>query len=177
MGHKHTKEEMLAGAMATALTDGLSRLTFGRVAKHLGVTDRMVVYYFPTKDDLITEVILSMGLELQQKVGQAFATPAADYVELVRAAWPVLANPDADPIFGLFFEANGLAVAGHDPYASLVPQLVEAWIAWTAEFVRGTPTQRRTEAQAAIVLVDGLLLLRALAGPKAADQAAKRLGI
>jgi hypothetical protein len=36
---------------------------------------------------------------------------------------------------------------------------------------------RRSEATAAIVLVDGLLLLRQVAGPAAADDAARRLGV
>ena len=33
--------------------DGLSNLTFGRLAKRLGMADRTIVYYFPTKADLI----------------------------------------------------------------------------------------------------------------------------
>jgi AcrR family transcriptional regulator len=177
MGHKHTKAEILEGALAAALDDGLSQLTFGRLAKRLGISDRIIVYYFPTKDDLITEVVVSMGLRLQETLAGAFSSPAADYAELVRAAWPVLARPEADPIFALFFEANGLATAGRDPYRTLVPQLVEVWIDWASNFIEGNPTRRRTDAEAAIATIDGLLLLRLLAGPDAADRAARRLGI
>lgn len=177
MGHKHTKAEILEGALAAALDDGLSQLTFGRLAKRLGISDRIIVYYFPTKDDLITEVVVSMGLRLQETLAGAFSSPAADYTELVRAAWPVLARPEADPIFALFFEANGLATAGRDPYRTLVPQLVELWIDWASNFIEGSPARRRTDAEAAIATIDGLLLLRLLAGPDSADRAARRLGI
>jgi len=48
MGHKHTKEEILDGALRAALDEGLSQLTFGRLAKRMGMNDRMIVYYFPT---------------------------------------------------------------------------------------------------------------------------------
>jgi len=174
---QYTKDEILAGALATAFEGGLSQLTFGRVAKHLDITDRMVVYYFPSKDDLISEVILSMGLELQAKVALAFNAPAADYLELAQTAWPILAHADSDAVFGLFFEANGLAAAGREPYASLVELLIASWVEFAAEFVQGTPAKRRAEAEATIALIDGLLLLRALAGPKAATRAAKRLGV
>ncbi len=177
MGHKHTKAEILEGALAAAFDDGLSQLTFGRLAKRLGISDRIIVYYFPTKDDLITEVVVSMGLRLQETLAAAFSSPAADYTDLVRAAWPVLARPEADPIFALFFEANGLATAGRDPYRTLVPQLVELWIDWASHFVEGSSARRRTEAETAIATIDGLLLLRLLAGPDAADRAARRLGI
>jgi AcrR family transcriptional regulator len=177
MGHKHTKDEILSGALAVAFDDGLSRLTFGRIAKRLGISDRIVVYYFPTKDDLTGEVLYAMGTQLQETLAPTFASPAADHVELLRAAWPILARPAADPVFTLFFEAAGLAAAGIEPYRSLVPQLVQAWIDWSAEFVSGTRARRRTEAEAAIAVLDGLLLLRQLAGPAAANRAAKRLGI
>lgn len=177
MGNKHSREELLAGALATAFDDGLSQLTFGRVAKRLGINDRTLVYYFPTKDDLISEVVISMGLELQETLAPAFAERAADHRALIRAAWPVLATPAADPVFALFFEANGLAATGREPYRSLVSQLVEMWITWAAGFIDGTPKRRRAEAEAAIAVIDGLLLLRQLAGPEAAQRAARTVGV
>jgi AcrR family transcriptional regulator len=177
MGHKHTKADILEGSLRVAFDDGLSQLTFGRVAGRLGISDRIVVYYFPSKDDLIGDVLMAMGTRLQATLIPAFSAPAADHLELVRAAWPVLATPDADPVFALFFEAIGLAASGREPYRSMVPPLVEAWIDWAAEFVGGRRARRRAEAEAAIALLDGLLLLRQLAGPAAADRAARRLGV
>ena len=177
MGHRHTKEEILEGALAAALEDGLSQLTFGRLAKRLGINDRTIVYYFPSKDDLIGEVVVSMGLKLQHTLADAFSEPAANHVELARAAWPVLARTEADPIFALFFEANGLAAAGRAPYNTLVPQLIDAWIDWIMAFLTGTSKLRRAEAEAALALIDGLLLLRQLAGAVAANRAARVLGV
>jgi AcrR family transcriptional regulator len=177
MGHKHTKAEILDGALSTALDDGLSQLTFGRVAKRIGMSDRMIVYYFATKDDLVAEVVMSLGIQLQSTLGRAFSGPVEDWVELARTAWPVLAREETDRIFALFFEANGLAAAGRAPYVELVPQLVEAWVDWLTAFFTGTARRRRAEAETAIAVIDGLLLLRQLAGPAAANRAAGRLGI
>jgi AcrR family transcriptional regulator len=177
VGHKHSKEEILEAAVASAFADGLSRLSFGRVAARLGISDRTVVYYFPTKRDLVGEVVGAMGIRLQEALGPAFTSPAADHVELLRAAWPILAHPDADPTFALYFEATGLAAAGQEPFRTLVPQLLEAWIAWMEALIDGSPSRRRTEAETAIAVVDGLLLLRQVAGPDPAARAARRLGI
>ena len=47
----------------------------------LGVSDRIVVYYFPTKDDLITEVLLLVGVRLQGVLATAFTEPAHDHIE------------------------------------------------------------------------------------------------
>jgi AcrR family transcriptional regulator len=177
MGHRHTKEEILEGGFAAALEDGLSQLTFGRLAKRLGINDRTIVYYFPTKEDLISEVVVSMGVQLQSTLAKAFVTPADDHLGLLRAAWPVLARVEFDPIFALFFEANGLAATGRDPYRTLVPMLVETWIEWTMTFLVGPAKLRRIEAETAIAVLDGLLLLRLLRGPAAAQRAARRLGV
>jgi len=177
MGHKHSREQILEGALAVAVDQGLSVLTFGRVAKHLGISDRTVVYYFPSKDDLVSDVLFAIGGQVQSVLADAFTAPASGHLDLCRAAWPVLARPEIDPLFSLFFEANGLAAAGRAPYAELVGQLVAAWVEWVAEFVEGPAKQRRAEAEAAIAVIDGLLLLRQLAGPAAANRAATRLGV
>lgn len=175
MGYRHTKEEILDAALAAALEDGLSQLTFGRLAKRLSISDRIVVYYFPSKDDLIGEVLVALGSKLQAALASALTSPVADHVELLRAVWPVLARPDADPVFALFFEAGGLAAVGREPFRTLAPQLVLAWIDWASSVIRGTPGHRRTEAEAAIATIDGLLMLRQLAGPEIANRAAKRM--
>jgi AcrR family transcriptional regulator len=177
MGRRHSKEEILAGALDMAFEDGLSQLTFGRVAKHLGINDRTIVYYFPSKDDLISEVMISMGLQLQATLAPAFATKRPDHLALVRSAWPMLATDEADPVFALFFEAAGLAAVGREPYRQLVPFIMDAWITWSADFVDGPPKRRRAQAEAAVALLDGLLFLRQTGGPEAADRAARALGV
>ena len=112
MGHKHTKSEILEGALAAAFDEGLSQLTFGRVAKRLGVSDRIIVYYFPTKDDLIGEVLFAHGDAAAANPRTNVHRASRRSLELLRAAWPILARADADPVFALFFEAGGLAAVG-----------------------------------------------------------------
>jgi len=175
MGYRHTKDDILDGAIAAAFDEGLSQLTFGRLAKRLGISDRVIVYYFPTKDDLITDVLLGLGSRLRAALAATSSTPAGDHRELVREAWPLLARPEVDPVFALFFEAAGLAVAGREPYREFVPSLVDGWITWAAERLSGPPAARRVEAAAAIAAIDGLLILRQLAGPAVADRAAKQI--
>jgi AcrR family transcriptional regulator len=177
MGHKHTKGEILAAAMETALVEGLGRLTYGRVARRSGASDRVVAYYFPTTADLAREVLAAVGGELQATLAGSLTDTVAEHVALLTAVWSTLAQPSADPVFALYFQAVGLAAARREPYATHVPQLVEAWIVWATEFIDGGPAYRRSEAEAAIAVIDGLLLLRQLAGPDAAERAARRLGV
>ena len=80
-------------------------------------------------------------------------------------------------IFAMFFEAMGLAASGRDPYRALMPALVDAWVEWLAGFFVGPTSRKRAQAEAALAMIDGLLLLRQLAGPAAANRAAKVLGV
>lgn len=175
MGHKYSKDEILRGTLETALAHGLSRLTYGRVAAHLGTSDRVVAYYFPTTADLAREVLAAMGAALQDTLASSLTTEVADHVALLDAVWPYLATKDADPIFAVYFEAAGLASAKREPYATYVPLLVESWIDWVATRIEGPTPRRRLEAETAIAVIDGLLLVRHLLGPEPAERAARRM--
>jgi AcrR family transcriptional regulator len=177
VGHKFSRDELLAGAVAVALEDGLSELTFGRLASRLGISDRVAVYYFPSKSDLVGDVLRALGSRLQGVLATAFDGPAADHLALARAAWPTLARADVDPLFKVFFEANGLAAAGRQPYRDVVSELVAAWADWLTSFLDGPLPRRRAEAHATIALVDGLLLLRQVGGADAATRAARALHV
>lgn len=175
---KHTKEQLLSAALAVARESGLGQLSFGRVAKRAGTNDRTVVYYFPNKDVLVTEVLSSMSRELEHRladVGDVATVSVSDHRDLLRAAWPALAHPDADGVFALFFEASGLAAARTSPYDTVVPALVSAWLGWAEARLTGTAAHRRAEAEAAVAVIDGLLLLRHVVGADVADRAARRL--
>ena len=177
MRQRHSREQILDGALEVALADGVSQVTFGRVGRRLGISDRTVVYYFPTKEDLVADVLLAVGARLQTTLAAALTSRAPDHVALARSLWPLLTTSESDPVFSLFFEATGLAAAGRRPYDEVVPLLVDAWIAWAAGMLEGTPVRRRAGAGAAVALLDGLLLLRQLAGPATSERAARALGV
>lgn len=172
---KHARDDLLAAAVQVARTHGLRQLSFGRVATQAGTHDRTVVYYFPTKERLAAEVLLSVSHDLELRLSAVGEERVPGCLDLLRVAWPVLAHTEADPVFALFFEAVGLAAGRTAPYDTLVPQLLEAWLVWAEARLDGTGASRRTEAEAAVALLDGLLLLRQLQGAEAADRAARRL--
>jgi AcrR family transcriptional regulator len=177
MGHKYTREQILEGAVELALADGVGALTFGRLAKRMGTSDRVIVYYFPSKSTLVSDVLVEIGNQLQAVLATAFTEPAAGHRQLAKAAYRVLARDDTDAIFAVYFEACGLAAAGAQPFGDLAAALVEGWVTWLSGFFRGNPNQRRAEAEATLALIDGVLLMRQLAGAQAADRAAKALGM
>lgn len=177
MRQRHSSEEILRGAIAVAEQRGLSSVSFGVVGRHLGVSDRTVVYYFPTKTDLVAAVLRELGDRLRSSLEEVIRPPFADHRALVAQLLGVLSHPDHDRLFGLFFEASGLAAVGKEPYADLVPAIVEGWVTWAAELIDAPSQVRLGEARAAVTLADGLLLFARSAGVDAALDAATHLGV
>ena len=178
MGYKYDEDEILRAAVELVHASGLSGLTFGALARRIGIADRSIVYYFPTKVDLVTRTVGAIAGELQSALGDAVGDEVVDRDELVRRAWPVLASPTFDPVFAVYFELVGLGAAGIEPYDELAPAVVGGWLEWLTPRVRAAGAGgRRADVEAAVAVLDGLLLLRQVAGPRAANRAARALGI
>lgn len=176
MGHKYTREQILEEAVALTLEQGLGALTFRRLAVRLGTSDRVIVYYFANKSTLVAATLTEIGNRLQEVLAQAFSGPSTDHRQLVKKAYPVLAQRSVDPVFAVYFEACGLAAAGVAPFKGLAAALVQGWIDWLSTFFTGTAGRRRSEAEATLALLDGILLMRQLGGAQAAARAARALG-
>jgi AcrR family transcriptional regulator len=178
MGYRHQREDMLKAAVELARTEGLGALSFGRVARLVATNDRTVVYYFPTKADLMGNVVLALGTELQELLARAFGEGALPPADLLARSWPVLNSDQAQPLIAIFFEIIGQAAVGRAPFDELAPALLGQWLAWLEPHIDvDDPDRRHADALALLAQLDGLLLIRTVAGQQSASQAARALGI
>ncbi len=177
MGYRHSREEILEAATTLALREGIGGLTFGRVGQRLGISDRTVVYYFPSKPELVMAVAGAVVADLERLLERAFGAEPRSPEELLRRAWPVLTTPTADRVFSIYFEIVGLASSGQAPYDTLAGTLVEGWVQWlTPRTIGRSAAVRRRRALATVAQIDGLLLIRRVLGAAAADDAAREVG-
>ena len=178
MGYRHSRDEILEAATAVALEGGMASLTFAAVGKRLAISDRTVVYYFPTKQDLATTVIGKLGAQLESLLETAFGAEPLSPDDLVKRAWPVLATPATERVFCLYFEIIGLGASSQPPYDTLAPLLIGRWVDWlTLRALGANDEAKRSGALSAVAQIDGLLLVRHLLGPEAAEAAARAAGI
>lgn len=106
VGYRHSRDEVVEAAASIALRDGMAKLTFRRVAEDLGISDRMVVYYLPSKEDLVMAAVEALSVRMQTILERAFGDDRRLPDELLRMAWPVLTKKSADQIFALFLKSS-----------------------------------------------------------------------
>ena len=175
VGYLHSRDDILDTAIDAVFESGVHQLTFGKLATRLGIADRTVVYYFPTKEQLITDVLEALALRMMTVIAKAFGDEPLDPDELARRAWLAFTNAEADRVFRVFFEVVGLAAARLSPYSAIAPVLIDGWTDWLEPHVK-TQGDARAETMALMAKLDGLLLLRHTVGRKPADAAARAMG-
>jgi AcrR family transcriptional regulator len=170
MGYKFSQHEILDAAVRATAASGLSGLTFRLVAQEAGTSDRVVVYYFPDKAQLISAVLARVGEAFQAVLAAGWhdAPRPLSKVSVLHAARDVFADPQQAGVVRIFLEAMGLAVARVEPFVSLGPRLLDAWVQWLAgEF----DPPDRARAAATVAVIDGLLMAGALLDAPTSDQA------
>lgn len=154
---------------------GLADLTYRLVGERLNIADRTVVYYFPTKRELLDAVLEVV----EHKVGDAMLAQLGEGPLTVEQAvvgmWRALATPEIDSIFRVYIELFGLAAARRSPYDEVMSRVGHKWLDWLAQRMMGSLDERRAGSAATFAQVDGMLLLRHVVSPKSADMAASLL--
>ena len=172
MRQRHSRQELLEAAVALCLQEGLSALTFGKVARAAGVPDRTVVYYFPNKERLleaVLDVLAQRVLALLDDGGVATRLPAHD---LPAQLWPRLGGPGARSVMAVWIELFARGGTGEEPYQRLARALAQGWLSWLAERVDAPTAQARADGAArALAVLDGALLLRHVGLAAEADAA------
>jgi AcrR family transcriptional regulator len=173
-----TRREQLAQAATDyVLTHGLVGLSLRPLAAELGTSDRMLLYHFADKDDLVSTVL---RVSNDRSVADVRALPAApDVRRAVLDLWALVASPPLASCQRMYVEAAALGLFGQEPYASVVREANLVWEAALADHLvaAGTPRDR---ARRAVALLDAALMgfqldLPLDAGDPAQEQAVQDL--
>ncbi|HXV94172.1 MAG TPA: TetR family transcriptional regulator [Pseudonocardia sp.] len=179
-GGAQQREAFLAGAVEHVLRHGVATLSLRPLAAALGTSDRMLLYYFRSRDELLAAVLAAVGEQLRAGLEQALPPEPVAPATLLERAWAALRTPAAEPHLRLYVEVSGLAARGLEPYGAMASQVARQWLDWTAARL-DVPVDERTAAAAGLLtLLDGLLLVRFVASDAVATDAvawlAPRLG-
>ena len=142
------------------LEHGVATLTLRGVSGAVGTHNRMLLYYFESKERMIFEA-LNEALErfpLIEGVFEALADMEQPFLGRVEDAWRSISARENVPFLRLFFEIFGLAVRTPERYSHFIDS-GRVWVRKTAGVLRaeGVPTaQARVLARELVALWRGL---------------------
>lgn len=155
------------------LSDGLGAMGLRGLAKALDTSDRMLLYYFGTKDALVVAVIGRIVARLLDATSSAADEASPPDVFLLRAL-AMAQTRDIRPFMNVLSDVIARGGQGEAPYDSLASDLVSRWLDFIRARVVGAD-QDLSLAPAILAIVEGVALLEranpgsaALVGPKLA---------
>lgn len=155
------REALLADAVDYVLRRGVADLSLRPLAAELGTSDRMLVYHFGSKGQLVEQVLdrtaSVLAAMLLEATGSGDDTPTVR----LRRVWRQLSGPEAEPYARLWFEVYGLAVRGLEPYRAVTTRTVRAWLDLSKEILvagGAPPALAQRLATVEVAAIEGLLL-------------------
>lgn len=108
---------------------GLADLSLRPLAKAVGSSPRVLLYYFGSKERLVVSVLKELRGRQLADIDQ-ITTPR--FEEACIEVWDRISAPDSEPFFRLFFEAYGIALRRPRLYREFLESAIEDWLAMIA---------------------------------------------
>ncbi len=142
------------------LLNGVATLTLRSVSDAVGTNNRMLLYYFGSKEEMIAEALTEAKARFPgvEKAFEILADRDLTLVDRLQSAWRSIAAPDNVEYLRLFFEVFGLAVREPERYAHFIDG-GRSWPRRVARILRaeGVPTaEARTMARELVALWRGM---------------------
>jgi AcrR family transcriptional regulator len=149
------RDELAEAATDYALEHGLIGLSLRPLARALGTSDRMLLYHFEDKDDLVATILRSTVARTAQSLRE-LPVPRG-LRSAVLELWRAVTTGPQERCQRLYVEAAALGLFGREPYATTVRETNAEWgAAVAAHFERAG--LGRAAARQATVLVDATFM-------------------
>ena len=179
MQSRDQRREATVDAVADhLLAHGLDAARLRPLAAALGTSDRMLLYYFADKEELLTAALTRIAMRLTGLLDAALpAGRGLAFAPLFRAVWGVVGAPDLQPYMRVWLELAAGAARGQHPHRVIGHAIMDGFVAWVSERLEA-PDAATRDSQAALLLatVEGCLFLDAAGRRDIADVAAATVG-
>jgi AcrR family transcriptional regulator len=149
------RQRLLELVAAYCLDNGVADLRLRRVAQAVGSNNRMLLYYFGSKEGLIAAALLAAA-DRFPRVRASFdvlETSTAPLDQRLVAAWRSISAEENRPFIGLFFEVLGLAIHQPGRFDEFLASVSHQWVDRVAAVLRREGLGRADAARTAREIV------------------------
>lgn len=170
------KRELLKAMSQHVLADGLNAASLRPLARAAGTSDRMLIYYFGSKDQLIAELLAFIAEEMAQGLARQFADERATTVGgTLKALVSLIRSPQYRPYMRLWLDIVSSAGYGNRAHREAGQAIAAGFRDWVVQ--RLPPDEPAPEGTGALVLtlIEGLVVMDTVDHPEIADHAVEAL--
>lgn len=125
-------DELLDAVLAYLVSHGVADVSLRPLARAVGSSPRVLLYYFGSKEALIDRALA----RLREKQRAAYAgmklAAAANPREACRAIWRNLSAPASEPLFRMFFQAYSMGLQDPERFREFLHSAIEDWLEFLA---------------------------------------------
>ncbi|MGD6756013.1 TetR/AcrR family transcriptional regulator [Streptomyces sp. BH105] len=155
------RAQLVAAAVDHVAAHGIGELSLRGLGTAIGVSHRMLIHYFGSKEQLFVEIVRESERRQRDLLSRLRLEPGLSPADAARRLWRQLADPRLAGQERLFFEICGHALRGRPEAAPFLEGLVTDWLEplVAAEVGAGTdPAVAHNRARVGLATVRGLLL-------------------
>jgi len=155
------RAQLVEAAVDHVAAHGIADLSLRRLGAAIGVSHRMLIHYFGSKEQLLVEIVRTSERRQRDLLSRLRRTPGLSPADVARLLWRQLTDPRLAGQERLFFELCGHALRGRPEAAPILDGLVADWLEplVTADVAAGAdPVAARNRARLGLAAVRGLLL-------------------
>ena len=158
-----SRETLLPLLAVHVLEHGLAGLSLRPLAKAAGTSDRMLIYHFGSKDELVAELLEYLAQVFADALDSAFpaerATSRRDCFEQVMA---ITARPQFAPFFRLWWDIVAGCARGEKSYLAAAGAIMDLLLQWVEDHLPSDDPNRSEGARAVLTLIEGAQMLKSV---------------
>jgi AcrR family transcriptional regulator len=125
-------EELLDEIVDHLVAKGVGELSLRPLAKAVGSSPRVLLYYFGSKEDLVVKALARLRERQQGTYQRMKAAKFASAEDACRAIWKSMSAPQSEPLFRMFFEAFAMALRHPRRFSEFLRTAIEDWLSFLA---------------------------------------------
>lgn len=160
MAKKEAKRAEIVEKLASHIVSaGMADTGLRRLAEVAGTSDRMLLYYFDDKEDLIATVLTRIGAGLGETLSARFGSAPKPPAEVLRFTWSLVKSDAVADQLKLWLDLSSLAGRGDAFFAGIVDAIAEGWIEMISALLDVPQNEQRPFAIMMMAAVDGQVVL------------------
>ena len=160
---KIQRAEILERLTDHVLAHGLSASSLRPLAKAAGTSDRMLLYYFADKAEIMTATLGVIAMRIMVAMEARKAPAPLPFGQLLPILLEAMVDDEMWPFMRVWLEIASLAAQGDVFYRAVGEQLGRGFLAWgTSQIDAPDEVQRQKEAVRLLVMAEGMVVLKSI---------------